>query len=247
MTRRNKSRESRAGSLMGLASELVRRESRLKGYLFTGKTEALELQLEALQQRADRPDPQDIQGCLYHAALLISNSTSRLRQGCDSGSTKAESSNINCGSGLASSSQLCSTRGSIPRRSPIPTISSASSTPDPTLSPHLLAVIFRTYFAVIHPWIPCVHQSRFEERLQKHAEGPKLKALIDSMVSCTIKHLTAGELSISAHELTELRDAARERAMQRAMSSLSVENMQALIILAFDYVRDMISASGQLV
>jgi hypothetical protein len=64
------------------------------------------------------------------------------------------------------------------------------------------------------------------------------------MLSCTAKHLSVDELFITVHELTELRDVAREKAMQRAMSSLSVENMQALIILAFDHVSNIISGLG---
>lgn len=103
-------------------------------------------------------------------------------------------------------------------------------------NPYVLKIVIETYFSNIHPWIPCIHQSRFEQRLKDSFEGPKLQVLINAMISSTVKHLSAAELNINSDELASLENTARDQAMHSAMGSLSVENMQALIILSFDHV-----------
>lgn len=103
-------------------------------------------------------------------------------------------------------------------------------------NPYVLKIVIENYFSNIHPWIPCVHQPRFEQRLKDSSEGPELQVLINAMISSTVKHLSAAELNINSDELASLENTARDQAMHSAMGSLSVENMQALIIMSFDHV-----------
>lgn len=111
-----------------------------------------------------------------------------------------------------------------------------SSLTESLFSPSFLEIISKPYFSKIHAWIPCVHQSRFEGRLKDPTESPKLRALVNAMVSSTVKHLSASELGMKPDELSDLETRARTMAVQHAMESLSVENLQALIILTFDQV-----------
>lgn len=159
--------------------------------------------------------------------------------GSDCGSSSERSHCVSCDSRLSSNKRRCLvvdpatetlSRRHVPLSDPFSTASKLIS------DPYVLEMVIGTYFSNIHPWIPCVHQSRFEQRLKDSSEGPKLQVLINAMISSTVKHLSAAELSINPDELASLENTARDQAMHSAMGSLSVENMQALIILSFDHV-----------
>ena len=57
------------------------------------------------------------------------------------------------------------------------------------------------------------------------------------MIVSTIKHLSADELGLTVETLHDMVDKSRRMVMQHAMEDVSVENVQALVIMAFDNVR----------
>ena len=106
----------------------------------------------------------------------------------------------------------------------------------PLPSEAILEAIVETYFSKIQPWIPFLHVPTFRIRLRDQRERAKIKVLLHALVSATMKHLKLGHFGIGYEEMRRQVRISRNVVTLHAMGSLSVENLQALIVLAFDYV-----------
>ncbi|KAK4118835.1 hypothetical protein N657DRAFT_583002 [Parathielavia appendiculata] len=99
----------------------------------------------------------------------------------------------------------------------------------PSLPPaHALDLILEAYFECIHPWIPMIHQSRFRRRLDDPRERPKLGVVLYAI------SLTAARFVASQHVAIPQPAELRRWVVSAAMDRMSVESLQALIILAFN-------------
>ena len=107
-----------------------------------------------------------------------------------------------------------------------PQIDDTPSLPDSDI----LGPILAAYFAHVHPWIPMVHQGRFFQRLADERQRDQLIVLLHSMVLAASKFVPDAVMHIRA--------TTRSWVVCNAMNSLSLENLQALIILAFNDVGD---------
>ncbi|KAL1968631.1 hypothetical protein VTN77DRAFT_1457 [Rasamsonia byssochlamydoides] len=217
--------------------------------LKSGAVESLNRRLEVLerillngngdgQARSPAAAGGEARGCVYHAALLIANSVNGIggdRNG--NPDTPSGAAPWHCQRQIS----LNSARGfSAPaepqvkkRRTgddPMTTSSDDSSTSPP--SPHILEAIFGTYFSKIHPWLPCVHQPTFEARLENHGEAKKMEVLVHAMICATMRHVPLERLGITAEDRDRQIRISRDVVMRNAMADLSVENLQALIIVA---------------
>lgn len=97
--------------------------------------------------------------------------------------------------------------------------------------PRALGAILDAYFACIHPWIPMLHQSRFRRRLADPQERPKLDVVLYAVVLVASRFVNDQDAIIS--------NPARLRTwvVSKAMDCMSVESLQAMIVLAFNDVR----------
>ncbi|KAF9694220.1 hypothetical protein EKO04_008010 [Ascochyta lentis] len=90
-----------------------------------------------------------------------------------------------------------------------------------TLEPILIA-----YFAYIHPWIPMIHQGRFFQKLADEAGRKQLLIILHSMVLAASKFVPGAAMPVRA--------CVRSWIIGMAMENFALENLQALIILAFN-------------
>ncbi|KIH91808.1 hypothetical protein SPBR_01307 [Sporothrix brasiliensis 5110] len=123
---------------------------------------------------------------------------------------------------------------------------------DPAASPGLpppatLQAVVNAYFVAVQPWIPVLHETQFRRRMHDPAQRPQLTCLLHAMVVAAARYVQEGVESAEDVEGAEgaengiidtdalLRLAARSRShvLLTAMDALTVENLQALIILAF--------------
>jgi hypothetical protein len=105
--------------------------------------------------------------------------------------------------------------------------------------PPLLDAIVDVYFEKIHPWVPLLHEGRFRTRLEDHNERSKSGVVLHALVAITMKHVRFEDYDIrKSGALRQIRRS-RNVVMLSAMDSLSVENLQALILIAFDHVSEM--------
>lgn len=99
-----------------------------------------------------------------------------------------------------------------------------------------LDAILDTYFKVIHPWVPLIHEGRFRARLENSNKRLKYCVVLHALVAITMKHVKFDDYGMSKEEAIRQIRRSRNVVMLSGMDSLSVENLQALVLIAFDYV-----------
>lgn len=96
--------------------------------------------------------------------------------------------------------------------------------------------IVDTYFATVHHWIPLVHRPRLDSRRQ-HPTEPGVGVLLHAIVVASIHEASkAADFGMSKEAVNKQARRSRQVVMMNAMDELSVENLQALAIIAFDHV-----------
>lgn len=99
-----------------------------------------------------------------------------------------------------------------------------------------LEEIVEAHFQTVHHWIPILHETRFREKFKDPAQRQKLTVLLHALMSAAIKYVDFRDFGMSIQDVSRQIRVSRQTVMAHAMESLSVENTQALIIIAFDYV-----------
>ncbi|KAH6969351.1 fungal-specific transcription factor domain-containing protein [Fusarium avenaceum] len=97
--------------------------------------------------------------------------------------------------------------------------------------------ILDAYFRQIHPWIPMIHEARFRRRLQEHSDETNLLPILQAIVLISYRHISQKDIAESVHNMLGGQDT-RDWIVAKATKSLSVENLQALIIICFHDIGD---------
>lgn len=100
----------------------------------------------------------------------------------------------------------------------------------------LIDALVEIYFTNIHPWIPILHVRQFRERMKDPAQRKKLETIFHAIVSLCVRFSDDPRLN-SAEVRTQYSKKSRNTVILQSMESFSVENLQALVICAFDTVR----------
>jgi hypothetical protein len=100
----------------------------------------------------------------------------------------------------------------------------------------VLDAVVDTYFKGIHPWVPLIHEGRFRARLEDLQQRLKYCVVLHALVAITMKHVKFDDYGMGKAEATRQIRRSRNVVMLCGMDSLSVENLQALVLIAFDYV-----------
>ncbi|KAJ8132771.1 hypothetical protein O1611_g853 [Lasiodiplodia mahajangana] len=91
------------------------------------------------------------------------------------------------------------------------------------------------YFARIHPWIPVLHVTRFRQALRIPPERTRLKIVLRAIVSLCARFSNDPRLGDEIAR-AKLIKTCRGAVILGSVESLSVENLQALTICAFDTI-----------
>lgn len=99
----------------------------------------------------------------------------------------------------------------------------------------LMDDLVELYFHNIHPWIPILHTKQFRERMTVDWQRQKLTTIFHAITSLCVRF--SEDLRLASADVRE-RFARRSRdiVILQSMEKFSVENLQALIICAFDTV-----------
>ncbi|KAK1731423.1 fungal-specific transcription factor domain-containing protein [Colletotrichum acutatum] len=99
----------------------------------------------------------------------------------------------------------------------------------------LMDALVDIYFSNIHPWIPMLHVRQFRERMQDPAQRPHLSTIFHAIVSLCARFSQDPRLGLH-EEKTRRARRCRQFVILNSMESFSVENLQALTIIAFDTI-----------
>ncbi|OLN92832.1 putative transcriptional regulatory protein C530.05-like protein 11 [Colletotrichum chlorophyti] len=102
--------------------------------------------------------------------------------------------------------------------------------------PDLLEDIINIHFNIIQPWIPILHETQFRRRVHDPEQLPRLVVVLHAMVVAALRFVDNPETRLSAQEVERRMLRSRNIVVLNAMDHLSVENLQALVILAFNDV-----------
>ncbi|KAF9876919.1 hypothetical protein CkaCkLH20_05765 [Colletotrichum karsti] len=101
-------------------------------------------------------------------------------------------------------------------------------------SPELLEDVINIHFNIIQPWIPILHETQFRRRVHDPEQLPRLVVVLHAMVVAALRFVDNPETRLPAHEVERRTSKSRNVVILNAMDHLSVENLQALIIIAFN-------------
>ncbi|KAM0236638.1 hypothetical protein ACHAP5_009274 [Fusarium lateritium] len=99
--------------------------------------------------------------------------------------------------------------------------------------PELLEEVINAYFILVQPWIPILHETRFRSRFYNHEQLPCLTVLLHAIVVAAIRFVEPGNQKFSEKDIETWISRSRSVVLLSAMDGMSVENLQALSIIAF--------------
>ncbi|KAJ3528397.1 hypothetical protein NM208_g10217 [Fusarium decemcellulare] len=102
----------------------------------------------------------------------------------------------------------------------------------------ILDEVISTYFSHIHPWIPMIHEARFHRRLREDSLRGNLHLILLSMILAASRHIANKDVAEAAVRFIGDREEHRDWVVAKATKGLSVENLQALIIICFSDIGD---------
>lgn len=211
--------------------------------------ETLLLKQSIQQPPAPQPLPSanNVQGCLYHAALLIAN-----QYGNNPPSNLQTSISARCQSQASGEHSVSLERDRGRRRVETAYSSTPSSCDDaeshtPDLDPlqdpisflpsqEILGQVLDAYFSTVHHWIPFIHPTRFRARLLDPAESNKVNVLVHSMIVVALRQVKAPGFTLNGSDIEHQIRMSRHVVMLNALNDLSIENLQALGLIACDHV-----------
>ncbi|KAH7159461.1 hypothetical protein B0J13DRAFT_108654 [Dactylonectria estremocensis] len=97
----------------------------------------------------------------------------------------------------------------------------------------LLPALLDCYFQRVQPWIAVLHEANFRLKLQKPGGLKRLSVIIHAITVAALHFVRRHEQPLSPTEVSAQQKKSRTCIALTAMNELSVENMQALIILVF--------------
>jgi hypothetical protein len=100
----------------------------------------------------------------------------------------------------------------------------------------LLDAIIDIHFKTVHHWVPILHETRFRAKLANPDERNRLAVLLHSLVAISIRYVDLDRFDLGRVHVERQIRTSRRVVTLHAMQSLTVDNLQALIFLAFDYV-----------
>lgn len=102
--------------------------------------------------------------------------------------------------------------------------------------PAILDLIVDKYFNVLQHWIPFLHQGRFERHLRNPVKKERNAVVLHAITCAILRFVKIEDHGMSDQEVLSRVRQSRQIVMLTALSRPSMENLQALIIIAFDHI-----------
>ncbi|KAI8717017.1 Fungal-trans domain-containing protein [Fusarium sp. LHS14.1] len=107
-----------------------------------------------------------------------------------------------------------------------------------SLPPGLIEELVQLYFDRVFYWIPVIHYPRFREEIKQEPGRQRLRVVLDAMLVATLRFIDGRRYSLSADDIERLIEERHNSVLISTMRSLSIESLQALVILAFTTIGD---------
>lgn len=98
---------------------------------------------------------------------------------------------------------------------------------------NLLDAIVEVYFSQVHPWLPILHEITFRQRVLGGIYDTNLEAILRAIIYAALRFVIRIDTLLGLSSILQLTRSSRDWVVLHALNSLSVENLQALLIVAF--------------
>ncbi|KAK9472181.1 fungal-specific transcription factor domain-containing protein, partial [Dipodascopsis tothii] len=99
----------------------------------------------------------------------------------------------------------------------------------------VLDALVDLHFLYVHPWVPVLHEASFRQKLRSPAARRAQDVVLHAIVVANVRFCADGRVRDPALQ-AKLCQACRQYVIATSMESYSVENLQALLIVAFDLI-----------
>ncbi|KAH8762932.1 fungal-specific transcription factor domain-containing protein [Hyaloscypha finlandica] len=224
-------------------------ERRDKPGVKSGAIEALNRRLEVLEKilldgEGNQKRSENEQGCIYHASILLAKEL----QPQTGLLGRALSGNHDARESL----QCCRDSDSIAKDTTEPlenegpsrkrkrggsrnggqTPTDGNEAPSSLPSDEILSTTIDVFFSSTHHWIPFLHPFRFRRDIEDPHKRTKLELILHAIVYASMHRLDLDNLNIEQSDIDRQVELSRNTVILNALGSLTIENVQALIIVA---------------
>jgi len=93
------------------------------------------------------------------------------------------------------------------------------------------------YFCVtFHHWVPCLHKDRLQKSVRRGVRDPALDLVLHALIAANLRHMDPNVLFLDQDQIQRQTRVSRYIVENFAMKTVSLESLQALIMIVFDYV-----------
>lgn len=103
------------------------------------------------------------------------------------------------------------------------------------LPPEVMDELVDFYYVNIHPWIPVLHVAKFRERMRSTEHRPRVACILHAIIAVCAR-FSQSEFLQNEDFKTRIAEKSRQKVILDSTESFSVENLQALVIIAFETV-----------
>lgn len=97
------------------------------------------------------------------------------------------------------------------------------------------------FFNRVQPWVPTLHIKRFPKLLEDPVQQKKKSVVLHAIQVATLRHLrNSDDTPLDSDYVAQEVKRSRDYVVLSAMDGLSVENLQALILVAFSDVSNLL-------
>lgn len=107
-----------------------------------------------------------------------------------------------------------------------------------------LQSLLDVYFTDIHPWIPMIHTATFQRKIRERTDEADIPLILHAILVGALRLLDEKEQWLPADRVQQQIRQSRAKVILSAGDRLSVENLQALTIIAFTHVSRVFSLWG---
>lgn len=119
--------------------------------------------------------------------------------------------------------------------STLPIFLDVESDIDDIQSSDVMTELVEFYFVNIHPWIPVLHVANFRERVKSPEDRPRIACILHAIIAVCARFSQSASLR-NDETKTKIAEKSRQKVILDSTESFSVENLQALVIIAFETV-----------
>lgn len=103
------------------------------------------------------------------------------------------------------------------------------------LPPEVMTELVDFYYVNIHPWIPILHVANFRERMRSPEHRPRVACILHAIIAVCAR-FSRSEFLRNETFKKRIAQKSRQKVILDSTESFSVENLQALVIIAFETV-----------